>query len=541
MGTTYKFKTKPYRHQVKALRKLMKNGYGGELFMDPRTGKSKTAVDYGSMLATKGRIDKIVIICPARVMHVWIEQFHKHCPLIYHTTIWDAKERRKGPPPPVRGSYDLNVVIVNYEAFATPGKRLKSGRRSKATGRFKNRQNLRKWMHSTDKRTLMILDESHRIASPSGSAANMIVSMHQDAYYRLILTGTPVTKAKKAHDLYMQYKFANPAKFPELGTADEFKNAFGRWIHDNGYPQWIGPKNQQLLQRRIHETGVVVKRDDCFDLPPKQIFLRKIPLTSSASAYDQMATNMVATITRVNRRRSEILSAIEEAQAAEDKDLVKELREQLKDEVHTVEASIKLVQGLRLRQITGGVATTDEGKLIRIGREKLNALKDEFEAAAEHDEKVIVAAQFRADLASIERMAKREFGLRTFVLKGGIPIDQSARDIREFERHDGAAVFVVQPQSGSEGIDLSTSAHLIWYSLTPSWVKYTQMNDRIALSRNSTSFTYLLGENTVDEVLYDTLQLDGQVARAILEKPQQLLRNPDQMQDVEKLLNEWEL
>jgi hypothetical protein len=67
------------------------------------------------------------------------------------------------------------------------------------------------------------------------------------------------------------------------------------------------------------------------------------------------------------------------------------------------------------------------------------------------------------------------------------------------------------------------------------------MNDRIALSRNSTSFTYLLGENTVDEVLYDTLQLDGQVARAILEKPQQLLRNPDQMQDVEKLLNEWEL
>lgn len=510
MARTYKFKTKPYRHQVKALRKLIKNGYGGELFMDPRTGKSKTAVDYGSMLATKGRIDKIVIVCPARVMHVWIEQFHKHCPLIYHTTIWDAKERRKGPPPPVRGSYDLHVVIVNYDAFSTPGRRLKSGRRSKANGRFKTRQNLRKWMHSTDKRTLMILDESHRIASPSGSAANMIVSMHRDAYYRLILTGTPVTKAKKAHDLYMQYKFVNPSKFPELQTADDFKNAFGRWIHDNGYPQWIGPKNHALLQRRIHETGVVVKRDECFDLPPRQTIIRRIPLTSSASAYDQMAAEMVAKIIKAR-------------------------------ETHTVEASIKLVQGLRLRQITGGVATTDEGKLIRIGREKLNALKDELEAAAEHDEKVVIAAQFRADLVSIERMARREFGLPTFVLKGGISLEQSARDIREFERHDGAAVFVVQPQSGSEGIDLSTSAHLIWYSLTPSWVKYTQMNDRIALSRKSTSFTYLLAENTVDEVLYETLQVDGQVARAILEKPQQLLRNPDQMQDVEKLLNEWEL
>jgi hypothetical protein len=50
------------------------------------------------------------------------------------------------------------------------------------------------------------------------------------------------------------------------------------------------------------------------------------------------------------------------------------------------------------------------------------------------------------------------------------------------------------------------------------------MNDRIALSRVSTSFTYLLAENTVDEVLYDTLQLDGQVARAILDKPEVILR-----------------
>lgn len=514
----YRFKTKPYKHQVKALRQLIKNGYGGELFMDPRTGKSKTAVDYAGALSTKRLIDKVVIVCPARVMHVWIEQFHKHCPLIYHTTIWDAKERRKGPPPPVRGSYDLHVVIVNYDAFATPGRRLKSGRRSKANGRFKTRANLRKWMHSTDKRTLMILDESHRIASPSGSAANMIVSMHKDAYYRLILTGTPVTKAKKAHDLYMQYKFVQPSRFADLATADEFKNAFGRWIHDNGYPQWIGPKNQALLQRRIHQSAVVVKREDCFDLPPRQTIIRKVPLTSSASAYDQMAAEMVAKIIDLRRQREEA-----EVTGAPN--------------IHIVEASIKLVQGLRLRQITGGVATTDEGKLIRIGREKLNALKEELEAAAEHDEKVIIAAQFRADLASIERMAKRDFGLRTFVLKGGIPLDQSARDIRDFERHDGAAVFVVQPQSGSEGIDLSTSAHLIWYSLTPSYVKYTQMNDRIALSRKSTSFTYLLGQDTVDEVLYDTLQTDGEVARAILDKPEKLLRNMDDMALVEEYLD----
>lgn len=505
MGRKYTFKTKPYSHQVKAIRKLMRNGDGGELFMDPRTGKSKTTVDYASILALKGEIDKVLIVAPARVMHTWVQQFHTHCPLIAHVTIWDAKERRKGPPPPVRGTYDLTVTIINYEAFATPGKKLKSGRRSKASGRFKNRQHLRSWLHSTDRKSLIVLDESHRIANPSGSAANMVVSMQGDAKYKLILTGTPVTKAKKQHDLYMQYKFRDPKRFGDLGTADEFKNHYGRWIHDNGYPQWVGPRNQTDLQERIHRTAVVVKRDDCFDLPPKQVFIDRIPLTTSAPVYDQMAAEMVAQIIRAK-------------------------------ETHTIEATIKLVQGLRLRQITGGVATTDEGKLIRIGREKLNRLREIMEASAEHDEKLVVCAQFKADLSAIARMARQEFKVPTFELRGGVSLDQASRDLREFERMDGCGIYVVQPQSGAEGIDLSTAPHLVWYSLTPSWVKYTQMNDRIALSRVSTSFTYLLGQDTVDEVLYDTLQQDGEVARAILEKPEKLLRNPSQMAAVQDAL-----
>lgn len=526
MARKYRFKTRPYKHQRDAIKKLLNNGYGGELFMEPRTGKTKTCIDYGSILATARKIDKIVIVCPARVMHVWVKEFHTHCPLIVHTTIWDAAARKRkvgrkvvgNPPPPVMGAYDLHVVIVNYDAFSTPGRTTKGGRRSRASGRFKNRQMLRNWMHSTDKGTLMVLDESHRIARPSGSAATMIVSMQPDARYRVIATGTPVTKAKKVHDLQMQFKFTDPTRFADLETADAFKNAFGRWIHDNGYPQWIGPKNQALLQKRIHQSAIVVRREDCFDLPPRQIIIKKIALESSASAYDQMAATMVAKIIMYNRERE------------------KAKREKRKPETHIVEATIKLVQGLRLRQITGGVATTDEGRLIRIGREKLDALRDDLEAAAEHEEKIVVAAQFRADISGIARMAKRDFGLPTFVLRGGVSLDQSARDIRDFERLDGAGVFVVQPQSGSEGIDLSTAAHMVWYSLTPSWVKYTQMCDRIALSRRSTSFTYYLAEGTVDEVLYDTLQNDGEIARTILDKPESMLRNSRDLDAVEEIL-----
>lgn len=474
--------------------------------MEPRTGKSKTTVDYACILAMKGEIDKVVIVCPNRIMDVWVEQFFQHAPLMCNVFVWDAKARKdNAPPPPVRSAFHLNVVIVNYDAFGTPGRRTKSNRRSKANGRFKTRSLLQKWMHSTDRKTLMVLDESHRIASPSGAAANMVVSMHKDADYRVLATGTPVTKAKKTKDLYMQYKWFDPTRFADLPTADEFKNHYGRWIDKNGYPQWIGGRNQDELQRRIHQTATVVRREDCFDLPPREVVIQSIPLKGSARVYDEMAQKMVAEIYDLKRQRQEA-------------------REKGESVKHIVEASIKLVQGLRLRQITGGVATTDEGKRIVIGKEKMEKLRDTIEEIIEHDEKIVVAAQFRADLLRIERLARVHFKLPTFVLKGGIKRDQSTRDIREFREHDGAAVYVVQPQSGAEGIDLSTAPHMVWYSLTPSFVKYTQMCDRIALSRTSTTFHYLLAQGTVDEVLYDTLQTDGEVTRAILDHPEALLR-----------------
>lgn len=495
----YKFHTKPYKHQVRALRKLISNGYGGALLMEPRTGKTKVAIDFASMLSLKGRIDKVLIVAPNRVLDVWVEQFHLHCSLSYNITVWDNAARKKRgvgytPPPKARSAFDLNVVIVNYEAFGTPGRRTKSGRRSKASGRYKIRAILRSWMNSTSKKTLMILDESHRIANPSGSAANMIVTMQGDARYKVIMTGTPVTKAKKAHDIQMQWRFLNPDRFSDIPTVDEFKNTFGRWIHENGYPQWIGPRNRALLQERIHEDAIVVRRDDCFDLPPRDTQIVRVPLTNSGPVYDEMAREMVA----------KIIKAKEE---------------------HTIEASIRLVQGLRLRQITGGVGTTDEKRLIRIGSEKLRALAPILEAQLEHEEKIVIACQFRPDLAAVYKLAAG-MGARTFLLKGGVSRDQATSDIRAFQRHDGCAVYVIQPQSGAEGIDLSTAPHMLWYSLTPSFVKWTQMNDRIALSRISTTFTYLLAKNTIDEVLYETLLTDGDVTRAILDKPERLLRAP---------------
>src|SRR3546814_14074582 len=82
--------------------------------------------------------------------------------------------------PDTLGPYDMQVVVINYEAFATPGKKLESGRRSKASGRFKTRKTLLDWasLGSTrrnDRNVAMILDESPKLKSPSGKASMKIV------------------------------------------------------------------------------------------------------------------------------------------------------------------------------------------------------------------------------------------------------------------------------------------------------------------------------------------------------------------------------
>ena len=69
----YKFKTKPYAHQITALEKSWnKEVYA--YFMEMGTGKSKVLIDNISMLYDKGKINWALIIAPKCVYNNWYAQ-----------------------------------------------------------------------------------------------------------------------------------------------------------------------------------------------------------------------------------------------------------------------------------------------------------------------------------------------------------------------------------------------------------------------------------------------------------------------------------
>ena len=66
----YKFKTKPYAHQMTALEKSWKKKVFA-YFMEMGTGKTKVAIDNIAMLYDHGKINGALIIAPKGVYKNW--------------------------------------------------------------------------------------------------------------------------------------------------------------------------------------------------------------------------------------------------------------------------------------------------------------------------------------------------------------------------------------------------------------------------------------------------------------------------------------
>ena len=341
---------------------------------------------------------------------------------------------------------------------------------------------------------LIVLDESHRIKSPSAKKSTAIHSLQQVPDYRVIMTGTVVTKSKRLFDVYSQWKFLNPARFGGM-TFGDFKTHYGKWLAKDKYSQWLGNRNEDELHHMIHLDSFSVTREECYDLPKETHQIIPVDAEESAELYDQMAEDMVARI-----YTGEI-----------------------------TEASIRLVQRLRLQQITSGLSKTTpslaypEGRLVIIGAEKLRAIESRLEDLMEMDEKVVIGALFKADIARLQAIAQK-LKVPNFTIKGGMKAADKDYAWQQFPKIKGGAIFIGQPAAAGEAIDLSCASILQWYSLPASWVNYRQFSDRVALSDRPVFYEYFLMSGTVDYLMKEALDEDQDVGKMMISSPERLLR-----------------
>jgi hypothetical protein len=262
-GKVYRFKTKPWRHQVTALKKALRRP-GFALFMEQRTGKSKVAIDWAGCLHLREGIDQLLIVCPYGVMGRWYLQLNWHMP----------KSIRKS----------LDIRIVHYKALY--GRQYGEGR----TWEVIDNEPLMRWALRDPRRLALVIDESTEISNPSSVIHKKLYKIAKHVKWKLLLTGTPFHK--KPLGIFGQYKMINESVF---GTRYEpFKRRFSIPIGFTGFQ--TKPYNLAQLARLISPYAYQVREEDCWDIPPIREEIVPVELEESAEIYDRMATDSIVQI-----------------------------------------------------------------------------------------------------------------------------------------------------------------------------------------------------------------------------------------------------
>jgi SNF2 family DNA or RNA helicase len=467
----YKFKTKPYAHQLVALSKSWnKKEYG--YFMEMGTGKSKVLVDNMSMLYDKGKIDGALIVAPKGVYTNWLSQeIPTH--LVRHIkpkmVLWTAttsKAKDKEYQQLFKPDLDLHILIMNVEAFSTK----------------KGVEFAYKFLRTH--KTLMTIDESTTIKNPSAKRTKSILMLGKHAKYRRILTGSPVTKSPL--DLYSQCAFLNE-NLLDHGSYYAFRNRYARMVDRNfgGRRVQIVASYQRLdeLEDILKAFSYRVQKVDCLDLPKKIFINRTVELTKEQNeAYATMKSAALA---------------------------------QLKGKMAT--APHVLTQLMRLHQITCGHLKSDDGQITNF---KHNRIEELIDVIDEMEGKVIIWANYVHDIEQITKELEKEYGEGCVVqYYGKVSSEDRQTAIKEFQDpNSNVKYFIGNTQTGGYGITLTAASNVIYYSNSYDLEKRLQSEDRAHRIGQHKPVTYvdLIAEKTVDEKIIKALRKKINIASTIM-------------------------
>jgi SNF2 family DNA or RNA helicase len=467
----YKFKTKPFAHQLKAL-EMSWDKKVFAYFMEMGTGKSKVLIDNMSMLYDKGLINGALIIAPKGVYKNWFDsEIPTHMPdhIEKKMVLWEStasKSKELELKTLFKSTFDLHILIMNVEALST-----KKGKQFAET--FLN-------CH----KALMAIDESTTIKNPGANRTKNIISIGKDVAYKRILTGSPVTKSPL--DLYTQCWFLDPWLLDQQSYYSfRTRYALMKKIMVSGRQIEIvvGYRNLAELSEKVKPFSHRVLKDDCLDLPPKTYMKRTIQLTEEQrKVYKQMKEIALATL---NGKLTT---------------------------THNV-----ITQLMRLHQITCGHFKSDDGQTQKIANNRLDELMD---VLSEMEGKAVIWAHYRYDIEVIVEAIKKEYGDNSVVTYyGDTSTDDRQKAITKIQDPNSPVRFIVgTPQTGGYGITLTGASTMIYYSNGYDLEKRQQSEARIDRIGQEKPMTYIdiIAENTVDEKIVKALRTKVDIATQVM-------------------------
>jgi len=482
-------KTSPFPHQATEFQ-LSKDAKIRAIFWEQQTGKTKVIIDTLCYNYMKGVLNGMLVVAPNGVHRNWVTDeipIHMPDPILADcymhfyqskraSTKWHQKEVNR-----VCSFKGLSILTMTYDAFVT--------KKGKAAV----------WKFMQNRSMLYVLDEAHRIKTPSAKRTRSIVLSGKFAGYKRIMTGTPVSCGP--FDVYAPMRFLSPEFWFRFGFRKfvTFRHHFGiyrtgqkrTWQEDGseGEPQEFEYVVGYQRLEQLHDilkpiASRVTKKTALPGLPDKVYSKKYFELTPKQRAvYDEFKNEYIVEL----------------------------------DSGQVLSEPLAMVRWLRLHQITSNYVPTDNpeedeptveidpGNDVRLDC-LLDLLKDIPHQA-------IIWARFTLDIDKIMRELKGE----AVRYDGHVGDDERAANKLAFQKGE-AKYFVGNAQAGAEGLSLKMAKSVIYFNNSFKLIERLQSEDRAHGIGTTSQVGYIdiIAEDTVDLRIVKNLVKKVEISDIIL-------------------------
>ncbi len=444
----YNFKTDPYPHQQEEF-DYSKDLPIRAIFWEQQTGKTKVIIDTACHLYVNKKIEALFVVAPNGVHRNWVtDELPAHMPddmlrrarfHFYQSKRASTKWHKLAVKRVTNHHKGLAVLTMTYDAFVT-----KLGKRAA-------------WDFMKDRPIMYVLDESHRIKTPSAKRTRSIVTSGKFGAYKRILSGTPV--AAGPFDVYtpmrfLDGKFWHPHGFYKFET---YRYHFGiykdnphltitdrRTGEEKPVAHCVGYHRLEELHDILAPVSSRVTKDNVLPgLPPKVYNKKYFDLTPKQRAvYDEFKEEFIVEL---------------------DSGLI-------------LSEPLALVRLLRLHQITSNYVPTDDEDTeptVEIDPGNNVRLEALFDLLKDIPRQTIIWARFTRDIDKIIEALEGQ----AVRYDGQVGEDDRAANKAMFQAGE-AKFFVGNAQAGAEGLSLKMAKYVIYYNNSFRLVDRLQSEDR---------------------------------------------------------------
>jgi len=246
----------PFDHQrvTSEFLSITKRGF---CFNEAGTGKTSSALWAADYLMNKGKVKRVLIICPLSIMYsAWQGDIFNTCMHRTSQVCHGTKEKRQLI---INGEYEF--IIINYDGVAIVRDDIK-------------RANF----------DLIIVDEANAYKSTSTSRWKTLAKILTPRTRLWMMTGTPASQSPE--DAYGLAKLVCPERVPKFKTAwrDKVMYQISRF-------KWIPRPTAKDDVFKALTPAIRFAKDECLDLPDVMYQTRNVELTAQAKKYYKQLKN----------------------------------------------------------------------------------------------------------------------------------------------------------------------------------------------------------------------------------------------------------